>query len=291
MMEYLGITIVALLPWLASAQEGMPGAASFVVPTAFPVSVYSTYYVKAAPTSEPQPALFDPILNITYPFNLTNPKSIPTANNDPVYYPEPVVVLDSNTSRALLEAAIKDVEAIIFGDSDIGGNCSKCIAALDIGKIVAQAAPDYVPAALLSLCHQTHFQSNMTRFQPNVSCEAQYSAASYGAVWSQVLSLADVTGLDGRYICNFLSDSFCPAPTVSSLDVTTLFPKPKPPNATTPEPSGATVKVIHLSDFHLDPRYQVGSEANCSESMCCRHSAMASPHPISFPAPLYGDYR
>ena len=37
-----------------------------------------------------------------------------------------------------------------------------------------------------------------------------------------------------------------------------------------PEPSGKAIKVLHLSDWHLDPRYDIGSEANCSRYLCCR---------------------
>jgi sphingomyelin phosphodiesterase len=28
--------------------------------------------------------------------------------------------------------------------------------------------------------------------------------------------------------------------------------------------------VLHISDWHLDPRYDIGSEANCSQYLCCR---------------------
>ena len=37
-----------------------------------------------------------------------------------------------------------------------------------------------------------------------------------------------------------------------------------------PEPSGKTIEVLHISDWHLDPRYDIGSEANCSQYLCCR---------------------
>jgi sphingomyelin phosphodiesterase len=34
--------------------------------------------------------------------------------------------------------------------------------------------------------------------------------------------------------------------------------------------TGNTIDVLHLSDWHLDPRYDIGSEANCSDYLCCR---------------------
>jgi hypothetical protein len=261
----------------------MPGVASFVVPTAFPTSVFPSYYVKPAPTSEPQPALYDPILNITYPLNLTDPKTIPTADNDPVFYP-PDVDLSNSTSEALVQIALAEITSIISDNGGLSGNCSKCIAALSVGKFLAQTAPSYVPNAMVSLCQSTGFASN-------ASCKATYAAGSYGAIWAQVFSLADVTGLDGYYICNTLSSTFCGFPTASPLNVTSLFPKQKPKNAVAPKASGKRVKVLHLSDFHLDPRYQVASEANCTSNLCCRYSTTAPTTQAVFPAPIYGAYR
>ncbi|KAE9370014.1 hypothetical protein N431DRAFT_378070 [Stipitochalara longipes BDJ] len=267
----------------ARAQSDLPGVASFVVPSAFPTSVFPSYYVKPAPTTEPQPALHDDVLNITYPLNLTNPKTIPTADLDPVYYPAGLG-LNNVTSDALVQLALAEIKSIISDVGGLSGNCSKCVAALSVGKFLAQSAPEYVPDAIVSLCQSTGFASNST-------CKTTYEAGSYGAIWTQVLALADVTGLDGQYICSTLSTSFCTVPTTSPLNTTGLFPKPKPKNATVPKASGNRVKVLHLSDFHLDPRYLVASEANCSSSLCCRYSASAPTSQAVLPAPLYGAYR
>lgn len=278
--------VLALAFWStasATAAKDLPGAASYVVPSAFPTSVFSSYYIKAAPTSEPQPALFDPILNFTYPLNLTNPKTLPLISTDPVFYPPSVANLTNATSEALVTLALEEIKNIIYEDGGLAGNCSKCIAALNVGKFLARSAPTYVPGALVSLCQATGFASNTT-------CRTNYAATGFGAIWTQVLALADVTGLDGRYICNSLSSNFCPAPTTSYLNTTNLFPKPKPKNATVPKASGKRVKVLHLSDFHLDARYQVASEANCSSGLCCRYSAAPTSQAV-FPAPLYGAFK
>src|SRR5271168_5282806 len=100
-MAIFNFAVMSLIAFSAEAvQAQMPGAASFVVPSAFPTSVFPSFYVKPGPTAEPQPALFDPVLNITYPLNLTDPKTIPSADNDPVFYP-PGVDLSNSTSEAL----------------------------------------------------------------------------------------------------------------------------------------------------------------------------------------------
>jgi hypothetical protein len=271
--------IVALVAFMTpEALADMPGAASFVVPSAFPTSVFPSYYVKPAPTSEPQPALYDNVLNLTYPLNLTDPETIPTADNDPVYYPVPIADLDNVTSEALVKIALAEIKSIISDQGGLSGNCSKCIAALSVGKLVAQTAPSYVPDALISLCQSTGFASN-------ASCKANYAAGSYGAIWTQILAFADVTGLDGRYICNSLSSTFCSAPTTTPLNTTSLFPKPKPVNAVAPKASGILdirllLKPIALRIFAADTLLRRRLLRQFSRHRCLGHISEPSNRPV-----------
>ncbi len=272
---------------VAQAQSaGRPGPASYAASAGFPTSAYKSYYIQPAATQEPQPVIYDPVLNLSFPLNLTDPRNIPTTDPDPVYYPPAIANVSNATAAILVQGALTQIREIISGNGGITGNCSKCVAALNVGKIVAQISPQSVPAALVALCQSTGFASNST-------CQNTYTASSFGQIWTQVLSLADVSGLDGRYICNSLSSTFCPAPSTIPLNTTGLFPKPKPANASAPPPSGKRVKVLHLSDFHLDPRYFAASEANCSSGLCCRttgRNTQLATGKISLPAPLYGAY-
>jgi hypothetical protein len=256
--------VLSVLPVLArrvQAEESsanIPGVKSFVVPSSFPTSIFSSYYFSPVATAEPQPVLYDPILNITYPRNLTDPKTIPTADDDPVYYPKSIANITNATAEAFIQIAIGEVISIIENtDGGLMSNCSKCVAALSVGKLAAQVAPQLLPEALEFLCRTTGFGTNS-------SCKTTYDAGSYGAVWTQVLFYADITGTDGRYICNSLSATFCPAPALTPLNMTGLFPKPKPKNPKKPKRNGKVVKVLHMSDFHLDSRYSLASEANCT---------------------------
>ncbi|KAI0120722.1 Metallo-dependent phosphatase-like protein [Xylariales sp. AK1849] len=264
----------------------IPGSASFTVPAAFPTSVYSSYYVKPGPTLEPQPALFDPILNKTFPLNVTDPLSIPTQDTDPVYFPKALANLTEDGYEAVISAATAEVLSIVTANhTGLTSNCSKCVATLSVAQLAARLAPTHLPEAMISLCKSTGFASNS-------SCQSTYEAGSFGATWTQILASAEVTGLDGQYICAYLG-SYCPSPNVTST-FKAVFPKPKPENATKPLPSGNRVKVLHLSDLHLDPRYEAGSEGNCTSSMCCRHAAPlanGTVSPIQMPAPLYGYYK
>ena len=292
MPKLIGFTIASCLSLLAttgaaqSSNDTLPGASSYVVTAGFPISAFSSYYLKPVPTQEPQPAIHDPVLNITFPLNLTDPNTIPTNDTDPVFYPHATANLSLAAAQATVKNATLQIAAIIES-SNIVGNCSKCIAALEAAKYVAQITPESVPGLLVSLCETYQFDSNAT-------CVHTYEAGSYGAIWAQVLAFANVSGLDGHYICNSLSKTFCPAPTTSPLNVTSLFSKPKPAKFKAPAASGKRVKVLHLSDFHLDPRYSAESEANCSSSLCCRtnvaNSALSLGQ-IALPAPLYGAYK
>jgi hypothetical protein len=227
----------------------------------------------------------DPVLNITFPYNLTNPDTIPTENNDPVVFPTPSKELSDSQQHELIEAVVANVTSIINGNAT-HGSCNKCKAALAAAKPAALYAPTLVPETLISLCKQFSFKSNAT-------CEEDYAASVFGAVWTQVLAFADVEGLDGDYICHALSKFFCGLPATRPLDTAGLFPKPKPANPRVPKASGKRVKVLHLSDFHLDPRYSVSSEGNCSSGLCCRNNNFnsASRDQVLLPAPAYGTFK
>ncbi|KAK4204228.1 Metallo-dependent phosphatase-like protein [Triangularia verruculosa] len=259
----------------------------FTVPAAFPTSVFQEYYVTPGPTTDgqPQPVISDPVSNVTYPFNLTDPNTRPTHGLDPVEFPSALANMTADEVSALLHEAITSIWDI--AEASNSTNCSKCVASLLIGQTVAQFAPTWLPAVMTSLCKETGFQTADV-------CEEMYQPATYGAPWAQVLRYANVSGLDGHYICAFLSPNFCPQPGVAPYTV--KFPKPRPNRTKVPVRSGERVKILHLSDLHLDTRYKTGSEANCTTGMCCRISStqfsknMAPPE-ISQPAPLFGSYK
>jgi hypothetical protein len=231
--------------------------------------------------------IHDPVLNITFPFNLTNPETVPTVGTDPVLYPQALANLSDASADAVVSAAMAEIMGIIHANNTgFANNCSRCIAALSVGQMVAKLAPSYLPDAMISLCQTTGWASNAT-------CKNTYEATSFGASWTQILAYADITGQDGRFICSSLSSTFCTQPPVIPVNAT--FPKPKPEKPRKPCRSGKRVKVLHLSDLHLDTRYSAGSEANCTSSMCCRYSAPTGNasvvSPANYPAPIFGYYK
>ncbi|KAG9738430.1 sphingomyelin phosphodiesteras-like protein, partial [Aureobasidium melanogenum] len=191
----------ALCVGAVSAQNIPSGAvSSHIASSGFPTSVFSSYWVKPVATAEPQPALYDPVLNITFPLNLTSPNTIPQEDNDPVYYATPIANLTLAGKEAVLKNVISQVEEIVVSNQ-FTTNCSKCIAGLTVAKTAALLAPELVPDAMVSLCKQFKLHNNET-------CEEDFEATTFGAIWTQILALADVSGLDGQYICNRISSNF-----------------------------------------------------------------------------------
>jgi hypothetical protein len=217
------------------------------------------------------------VLNYTYPLELTDPATVPNVNEDPVYYPNPIGTYTNGSD--IVSQAMKDINSIITGR---GSNCSKCISALEIGQYVAQRIPKMVPNMLVSLCESTKFKSNS-------SCVENYASTNFGAIWTQILTLGNMSGSDGHYVCYSLSSTFCPRPFTLPSNASAYF-GPKPDKVTAPPPSGKRVKVWHGSDFHIDPRYAVGSEANCTDGLCCRLGAESKSEELEIAAPLYGAY-
>ena len=174
---------------------------------------------------------------------MTDPNSIPTHDTDSVVYPVPIANLTGSDADAVVSAALAEVLNIISGnDSGLSNNCSKCVAALSVGQLASRLAPTLLPNALVDLCKATRWASNAT-------CQNTYEAGSFGAPWTQILAKADVTGVDGRYICAYLSGTFCPQPSVVPVKV--KFPKPRPTKIMKLCRRGKRVKVLHISDLHL----------------------------------------
>ena len=104
------------------------------------------------------------------------------------------------------------------------------------------------------------------------TCESEFAGiGNTGGFYAQLFAKMSLATQDMQAWCYF-QYACDELPPVITIDESQYF-SPKPASAPkTPAPSGKTVEVLHLSDWHLDPRYDIGSEANCSSSeyMCCR---------------------
>jgi hypothetical protein len=152
-----------LLFSFSEAASGIPGASSYVAPAGFPTSAFSSYYfLPATPTQEPQPALYDPVLKITFPANLTNPDTIQDSDpGDPIFYPTPAKNLSQSDAEAFLANVVANVTRIITSGVR-GDNCTICRNALAAAQPAALTVPKLVPEALVGLCKKFKFATNAT---------------------------------------------------------------------------------------------------------------------------------
>lgn len=94
-------------------------------------------------------------------------------------------------------------------------------------------------------------------------------------------------------VCSYVLGTNCGKPYNPEAMWNVTFPDvPKPPIVppSLPKPGSPTMRVLHLTDFHMDAEYKVGSNADCGEPLCCRVGD-GPPAPGKQGAGKYGDYR
>ncbi|KAH7904866.1 Metallo-dependent phosphatase-like protein [Hygrophoropsis aurantiaca] len=271
--------ILCLTAVLAVSGDDVISPSNYTAPGAFPTSVYAQYYNSPTATSaQVQPVISDPVTHEMFPLWLTDPNNIP--QNDTT---DPHPLPPKASSSKILQQAIAQIQSIAKNPTFGNNTCARCQASLEIAKFVALAAPEEGSELAVQLCELFSYSS---------TCANTYSRLAIGNILTQVASLADVGGHDGQLLCyEFLG--LCPLPPTSPLNLTGWFAKPKPNPLPPPkQPSGNRLKVLHISDFHIDARYATGAEANCTLGQCCRANAFNTQSPDSplFPAPRFGAY-
>ncbi|CAN7988622.1 unnamed protein product [Ixodes hexagonus] len=78
------------------------------------------------------------------------------------------------------------------------------------------------------------------------------------------------TKMDSAEICGTVFPDECESH--AALNWTVQLPpqrRPRPGPVPTPSSGAPTLRVLHISDTHVDPLYEEGSLANCEEPLCC----------------------
>lgn len=247
--------IAVFLAFPIASLTSLINPSTFTAPGEFPTSAFSKYFNNPTQTaSQVQPVISDPVSvcdvdfwsiclltfckHVIYPLSLTDPDTIPGENNDP--HPLPPVV----PSQVLLQNALTQLLSIATNPS-LNNSCGRCQATLELAKFLALAAPDKTPTFLIALCNQLKLSND---------CTAEFTLNGMGSVVTQVIANADVGGYDGQALCFHFFGNACPSPPTVALNLTGWFAKPKPNPLPPPKKrSGNRLKVLHLSDFHIDP--------------------------------------
>lgn len=219
-----------------------------------------------------------PLINVP---EALNPKLTNTVENDTItlYYngtgpvpgydqqspiPEPITPF----TQALIEKSLLDELLSIATTSFYPDNCSKCLAAGQMLHMAAISQPVSVfTNVLINACHALPFIKDNIRAG---SCDSEFSGvAGFGPYLAQMFAKMSLSTGDMHALCSVQYPLCAEEPPI--LIDESLYFDPKPESAeTVPEPSGQTLNVLHLSDWHLDPRYDIGSEGNCTNYVCCR---------------------
>lgn len=152
-------------------------------------------------------------------------------------------------------------------NSNSTSTCQRCVNELNIGKEAALKRLDLIPTIFTKWCKDNDIDKKK-------NCEMAYgrltvNSSTTGADFGNMLSLMDPNSIDGEYYCYYKRKKACDLPETIDIDISSWWPE-KLNNTVTPENSGETFNVLHISDHHLELHYTVGAEANCTDNgMCC----------------------
>lgn len=182
----------------------------------------------------------------------------------------------STASASSVSQADKDIiekSLNVFAEIDDQSNitqCQKCKERLGYGKHMAFERPDLVPNVFERYCIASKLSST-------AGCHNAYHSWSanstfMGTDFTNLLTLLNTNSLDAEYFCYYRFAGQCDIPrTPENISLAYLWNNVKPHKAHfAPIPNSKdTFNVIHVSDLHVEQDYAVGSEANCTTSMCC----------------------
>lgn len=292
MLQIPGTTITSALFMFLSFFGALVGYWTVLKHTSLVTATFSSGANAQTPVAGSPEALNPKLTNvigedvITLYYNGTGP--VP-AYEEKSPIPEAITPL---TPLAIEESILKEllslVETPFYPDL-----CSKCIAAGQLLQITAISQPVSVfTNILIKACNAVPAFKDTIR---SASCEARFSGvANYGPYMAQLFAKMSLTTGDMQHWCS-VQFELCEERPPILIDEDFYFdPKPESANIE-PEPSGQTINVLHLSDWHLDPRYDIGSEANCSNYLCCRPYSIneelsTDSHNVSIPASRYGSF-
>lgn len=162
--------------------------------------------------------------------------------------------------------------------------CDACkIIVWTLKRMVMQKnTTDDIIKEVVTLCRVLHIESNRV-------CDyvvRQYAVMAIGVMQNTVLDPDDVCGVVLGDECAHPFNPFAP------WNVT-MSDTPKPPVTphVKPKPRSPTLRVLHLTDIHLDIEYVEGADAECGEPLCCRVYDLNPAPNKSRRAGEWGDYR
>ncbi|WFD22233.1 hypothetical protein MEQU1_000898 [Malassezia equina] len=279
----------AVLAGSAAAVNTTSGEPVYTGSKSFPTSLFpSMYYMPKKMEQEPRPVVTRETGG-QFPDLLNNPYHLPTSP------PANEVLMPSPTEQC------EDLDQVIHEVWELFGQlfrkdkasdaplCNICRTALHSLQRIARADPDLVPDLMSSICESLNIFGALGWKQ---ECKRTLAKNVYGGSITQVLSYANFTGdaPDAQTICAQIPKlNICdfPTETLSDSFLNDWFRGQRhPPQHVVDHwkqlreraygegyDASKKLRISHITDLHLDGRYFVGGESECSWGatvQCCR---------------------
>ena len=287
--------------------------AVYTAPAAFPTSDFPAMdYMPKGQEGVPRPVITK-VRGGRYPDALVNPTQLPTAApKSEGVLPLPSSQVPQKKQNSFRKDAMDKLTNLFTSGQS---NCDKCLYALQYGQEIARAAPHLVPDMMVELCESFEYARSSSSVERG--CKGTFGLAQWGGPYTQMLSYANLSvgSPTAAYLCaKYIKGKHCampPTPVLSDTFLHAWFGGQREAPASvaarskkTGAPRAKPLRTLHISDFHVDPRYLVGSESNCDNGQCCRadsynstlwHEASFAPNAIpkanlSAPAGYWGSY-
>ena len=161
--------------------------------------------------------------------------------------------------------------------------CGSCFALISTVKSLANLGDAVFVKTISNVCIDLRIQ------HPDV-CRG--AIARQGPVIASTLRRISPNKHSASLLCQKLW-GMCPTHEIPEDWPAERFPSPLTVPVT-PKPanrSGKNLKIVHISDLHVDPQYLPGAEAICDKPLCCRADSTTPGQPVKLPASEFGSSR
>ena len=258
--------------------------AVYTANTKFPAKGFNDFYFYPnGHEQEPRPKVERVDGKGAFPDHVANPWAAPfrPPSNEAIYPKKK----KSGNKEKLVKNAFNIGHQLFGKGKDNGPTCKLCRSGLATLKELVLIDPELLPSVVEDLCQSFNLAS---LYGIANQCAGVLGRNNYGAIAAQVLAYGDFDGdsYDGQNFCSlaglcehpdyklsedFLNKWFGGSRHVPD-DVKARWEK-KASKPAGKKGGRRELRVPHLSDIHVDPRYLVGSEANCQMGdtiQCCR---------------------
>lgn len=282
----LALVLSAVAGVCLAREEGTP---VYTGVTSFPTEAFaSMYYTPKHMEQEPRP-MVTRVNGGTFPDSLNNPTTLPTAvPTDPVQMPPP---LHGGEQVGKLIQDVWDVAGQLFRlDKSSSLTCNLCRTGLKTLQSITDVNPEILPGVMTAVCESFNLLGKIDVAQ---QCAKTFAKEVYGGPITEVMRYANFSGdapdatqicaqIPRLHLCDWpsekLSDSFLNdwfrGKHHAPKNITERWAAKQAHAAKWPRDD--MLRVLHMSDLHIDGRYQVGSESACTfgtTKLCCQQDS------------------